>query len=711
MLAFSKSGHPSGHGVSTRHRALPPRSDGHRFSQYRVLPCLALLLLVQLLSTIKVDVSNYLPADWSTEVSFEAIEPFAYRPPSTAELARLSLLETQLESKLTSLPKRKAVSCRSPRGRALCQSNVTLVWYNPSTRDKFLCGGKILLGPGMLELRDGGKWDACWMNPLEMSLTAHSFPAAPAVDNKALFPGIALRASQTQNIDDSFSSNLEQFTLPPNDNISIDLDRSKTDGLIYKVQGRKGEFGPERCDVKCEFEPRHGLIGPQFVYGTDWSIEFSIEGEHYYPRLHIGDYDWKSNKFFATTSFKSEIPCSYFSLKKNWWGNTLQSPAVPFSTGIKGASFLAKNCGSKNNREDVVKKLQATEFRVDSLSSCLKNAEPPPGVNMHNKTNVMEKYLLHLAFENGRTDDYITEKLWMAFHAGTIPVVLGPSNIKEHIGSIHGVIYVDDFASIQDLAEYLIKVSNNQTLYESYHAWRNEPYPEKFLEKYNFTLVHSSCRMCRWAYAKKYGLGWNHVKQSIEPLAVSRETCVESYALKSPVVESWWDATGSRRRRLNLTPSDAHRMKSLCPLPNSTFFTARIGDGYLIRSLWSHDGVTDLYLEGHTSQPHILRLQFPMAHDSIKFFNPYTVGIQNESSRISLAFNVQGMNNFNLTSDLAADAVEITIHPDTLPLRIRIIVEDQDRFHIGAREEPTYFGKIMAEDVVITPELFALDHN
>jgi hypothetical protein len=177
------------------------------------------------------------------------------------------------------------------------------------------------------------------------------------------------------------------------------------------------------------------------------------------------------------------------------------------------------------------------------------------------------------------------------------------------------------------------------------------------------------------------------------------------------VVESWWDAAGSRLVRLNLSPSKVHMASSLCPIPNNTIFTSRVGNENLIRSLWSHDGVTDLYLEGKISKPHVLRLQFPMAHDSIKFFDISTVGIQNEQSRISLAFNVEGVHNLNLTSNMASNAVDITIHHDTLPLRIRIIVEDQDRFHKGALEEQTYYGKIMAEDVGITPELFALEPN
>eukprot|EP00804_Cyclotella_cryptica_P003124 CCRYP_021060-RA/>CCRYP_021060-RA protein AED:0.44 eAED:0.44 QI:0/-1/0/1/-1/1/1/0/328 len=321
----------------------------------------------------------------------------------------------------------------------------------------------------------------------------------------------------------------------------------------------------------------------------------------------------------------------------------------------------------------------------------------------------MEKYLFHLAFENGRTDDYITEKLWMEFHAGTIPVVLGSNNIKEHIGSIHGVIYVDDFASTQYLAEYLIKVSNNQTLYESYHVWRNEPYPEKFLENSNFTLVHSSCCTCRWVYARKYGFGWNHDKQSIEPVALSRETCLESHAMMSPGVETWWDDSGSKLCRLTLTPLKFLRATSFCAVENNAIATSRIGSGNLIQSLWSHDGVTDIYVEGQATTTHVLRMQFPLSHDSITFLDPYTACIQNKTSRISLAFNVKVIGAFNLQSNLTVNMVEIALYPDKLPSRIRIIVEDEDRFHKGALEQHTYYGGIMREDVMITPELFALE--
>ena len=57
----------------------------------------------------------------------------------------------------------------------------------------------------------------------------------------------------------------------------------------------------------------------------------------------------------------------------------------------------------------------------------------------------------------------------------------------------------------------------------------------------------------------------------------------------------------------------------------------------------------------------------------------------------------------------ATASVEITMHPDHVRLRVRIIVEDQDTFHKGAEEELTYYGKIMSDDLLTTPELFVLD--
>lgn len=47
-------------------------------------------------------------------------------------------------------------------------------------------------------------------------------------------------------------------------------------------------------------------------------------------------------------------------------------------------------------------------LRVDSVSSCLHNADKPTGVD--DKESIMRQYLFYLAFENQCEDDYISEK-------------------------------------------------------------------------------------------------------------------------------------------------------------------------------------------------------------------------------------------------------------------------------------------------------------
>jgi hypothetical protein len=50
--------------------------------------------------------------------------------------------------------------------------------------------------------------------------------------------------------------------------------------------------------------------------------------------------------------------------------------------------------------------------------------------------------------------------------------------------------------------------------------------------------------------------------------------------------------------------------------------------------------------------------------------------------------------------------VEIT----SMPLRIRILVEDIDTLHKGADEEENYFANLMIEDFFNPVEAFVLEH-
>ena len=109
----------------------------------------------------------------------------------------------------------------------------------------------------------------------------HHLPYCPPLSHR-----ISIKNGQTKPIDDTFSANLEQLTFPINDpgqkhNLYT---KNESHGLVFSVQKGSGkafmgEFGaPLRCDIKCEFVPKMGLNGAQWVHGTDWKFEYSIEG-------------------------------------------------------------------------------------------------------------------------------------------------------------------------------------------------------------------------------------------------------------------------------------------------------------------------------------------------------------------------------------------------------------------------------------------------
>ncbi|XP_070798107.1 4-galactosyl-N-acetylglucosaminide 3-alpha-L-fucosyltransferase 9-like [Pituophis catenifer annectens] len=88
---------------------------------------------------------------------------------------------------------------------------------------------------------------------------------------------------------------------------------------------------------------------------------------------------------------------------------------------------------------------------------------------------IMSSCKFYLAFENSIFKDYITEKIYTTFLAGTVPVVLGPprENYEDYVLP-ESFIHVDDFESPKNLSEYLLMLDRNDTLYLSYFEWKKD---------------------------------------------------------------------------------------------------------------------------------------------------------------------------------------------------------------------------------------------
>lgn len=476
------------------------------------------------------------------------------------------------------------------------------------------------------------------------------------------------------------------------------------------------------CDVPCSVWPYTipTVRNMATIDGTPFQlVPYSMEGSAYYQSLEVDPRAHLHHQICATTSFRSDIPLSYYDPTSQ----DIQYPSVDFDKAIKGAVFLANNCNSLSGRENLVKELihevQARQnttttdnavvtrdvdvdakaaFRIDSLSSCLRNALPPNGINLDNKTDVMSSYLFYFAFENQRTEDYITEKLWGAYASGTLPVYLGAPNVLEHVPP-QSLIRVDDFASAKDLVDFLIQVSHNRTSYESFHAWRQRPLPQTFRTKYEFAQVHSYCRICRLTYAQQYGLGWDHVKQQITPTRLARRACLDSEDgwMTQPIGEVW---IGTEDGQPPLPIPLEQPVK--CHSKTSRHPKAVVGTS-LTRTIWDHDGVTDIEIHQNKTAALVtesvrLRLVVPINTTELLHQNPKrdywrkVYWIQDNLSRVVIVFDQP----IEMPTVLSAPGlVEVPIYA---PLRIRLIVEDMDTFHEGSEAKESYFSRIMIDE-------------
>ena len=76
---------------------------------------------------------------------------------------------------------------------------------------------------------------------------------------------------------------------------------------------------------------------------------------------------------------------------------------------------------------------------------------------MCTKEEAIRGYKIHLAFENGDSPNFVTNKIYQPLQAGVLPVWMGTRDIAEAVPK-GSYIDVANFASPGEVAQYLEKV-------------------------------------------------------------------------------------------------------------------------------------------------------------------------------------------------------------------------------------------------------------
>jgi Glycosyltransferase family 10 (fucosyltransferase) C-term len=334
--------------------------------------------------------------------------------------------------------------------------------------------------------------------------------------------------------------------------------------VFHRVDSYASVEAVTDCDVPCKFtmdtcQDDKGLdakgeaclpdISDWTVEGTDFKFRYSMLDPRNAPTaIGISRKGYRENQYYATRSFQSEIPLSTFDWDR--YGEMQNAPRSNFQrSGKRGVCFMhLEPCQGEIRPGTWASKLKDSfKGKIDYYGPCHFGESLRPTTTARDLSNyqdrqyVMSRYMFTLVVGHSFAPDILSELVWDALTAGSIPVYHGTPNIREHVPP-NSIIVASEYPSQQALAQYLENVRSDKTLWEALHAWRDEK-ATPLEQKYGFLKDKSSssyCRMCRWALATKYSLGWNPLTQAIEKPALDRKFCTSpKNVLRYPVEEMW----------------------------------------------------------------------------------------------------------------------------------------------------------------------------
>jgi hypothetical protein len=481
------------------------------------------------------------------------------------------------------------------------------------------------------------------------------------------------------------------------------------------------------CDISCQQE-KDMKGDDRFIDGETWIIRQTMADGYYESSAKIERRDFMKEKFYSTQSWASSIPLTFFNYEKH---NLRNRPPVEFDSTKEQAIYIVNSqCAAQGTKRLKYFSAMESHVKIDSYGKCGHNIDVPDGMNidtMEGRVALMKQYRIVLAFDQTKTKDHIYDIVWEALISGSVPVVVGAENIRDHLPP-KSFINGGEFSNWDELAEYVKKVLSDKELWESYQKWRtDEAALTAFETRYEFSRTSPACRMCRWAFARKYGLGWDHTKQQIKPMKVPKDklcTTADHGLVSKPFSEHWMTVVGQDDKVLE-EESDGEQCSALTAdgeVDGGSFKASR--------KVVHHDGVTDIIItdvkRDHVDTDVVLRLKFPGVRnpDGACFYNTHSLVPTTRGPKVSSAsiqddeIKVTVLADWETTVRSTGEGVlEVYVQKrdvgeaeDNSTRRIRVIIEETAKIHDKMTEFfPSSFGKIMTKDFVDPLGVFFAD--
>lgn len=514
---------------------------------------------------------------------------------------------------------------------------------------------------------------------------------------------------------------------------------------IVVQQTKPGTEGPvdpdkrekiENCDVPCEYEKGivkkngneydHDTKMEHYVANTKWSILRLGANPYTNGNAKMERTAFRKDKYYSTMYMHSSIPLSHYCFDKY---NLRDRPPISWDDAASKATYLLDDqcqMGGGIRRHKWYDAVKASGLETASYGKCDHNTDLADGETldtMEGRIALAKKNKLHLAYEAGNEKDYVSPIVWESLLSGAVPAILGARN-AEVLLPPHSAIFTSGYNDWDKFAADLKVLVEDKSKWESYHAWRTDDSALAAFEKrYNFTRTNPECRTCRWAYAKMYGLGWDHEQQVVRDPVIKGKLCLDDAKLVTePFREIWVYGSSKKEAAVPSSSSSCTTSKAVT--------TVELDACKVDRVVIPHDGVVDMTIrniESGDSDDLVLRLKFKVKNTEGAYF-PHThtlvptirgplvssASIQDEKAKVTVLANWD-----TTIRSREEGAIEIVVHRKSTgeskvgadeTRRVRVITEDFNPVHDKLTEFfPSSYGKLMTKDFVDPLELFYAD--
>jgi hypothetical protein len=245
-------------------------------------------------------------------------------------------------------------------------------------------------------------------------------------------------------------------------------------------------------------------------------IAAATENDVRYKRMNIARL--RASKLFDLVISHDQSADEYFSRIGSFWQGRITSPDdfrhrfLPFSERRSALFYLYKLCNPPSGRDEMMWRIadKLVDVPLYAAGFCMRNKNRYPvhevwrsfgyrSDDMMSKVNLIKRFRLAASMENAIAPGYVTEKLFQALYAGTIPVHLSTQDFRRFTPGFdgEGVIDMSKFENSNAAAAFLEAVGTNETLFNSMLAWKDRPFQPSFLEYFAHSQETMLCRLCR----------------------------------------------------------------------------------------------------------------------------------------------------------------------------------------------------------------------